>query len=220
VFGVNVFYRKISDLQEVVNTGAFSDEALGNYEDAIDDGATPSEAAEELTSFVFSADNVGDGKVYGIEFDLSTPLDFIGLPNTGVFVNYSLLDSKVRDEFGSRRFNSQAKYVLNAGFIQDLPEVGAAFGATYRKQGRAFGRVVGEEVTTTYGADLEIFLEKRFGDRYVVRLTGSNLLNGKKREAFNKFNTIDDQRGRDFDEYELESEKAGPVFQIVARATF
>lgn len=220
VFGVNVFYRKISDLQEVVSTGAFSDEALGNYEDAIDDGATPAEAAEELTSFVFTADNVGDGKVYGIEFDLSTPLDFVGLPNTGVFVNYSLLDSKVSDEFGSRRFNSQAKYVLNAGFIQDLPEMGAAFGATYRKQGSAFGRVVGEEVTTTYGADLEVFVEKRFGDRYVVRLTGSNLLNGKKREAFNKFNTIDDQRSRDFDEYELESEKAGPVFQIVARATF
>jgi len=53
-----------------------------------------------------------------------------------------------------------------------------------------------------------------------VRLTGSNLLNGKTRETFDKFNTIDDQLDRDFDEYELESEKAGPVFRIVARATF
>lgn len=220
VVGVNVFYRKVEDLQEFVNTGEYSEEALDNYEDALEDGATPAEAAEELTSFVLTADNVGDGEVYGIEFDLSTPLDFAGLPNTGVFLNYSLLDSKIDDVFGSRRFNGQAKYVLNAGFIQDLPEWGAAFGATYRKQGAAADRLIGEEVRTTYGADLEVFVEKRFGERLVVRLTGSNLLDGKKREAFNKFDTIEDQIDRDFDEYELEAEKAGPVFQLVTRLTF
>lgn len=137
-----------------------------------------------------------------------------------MFVNYSWLDSDVKDEFGKRRFNDQAKYVFNVGFIQDLPTWAAAFGATYRKQGQAFGRVVGEEVTTTYGADLEIFIEKRFGDRYVVRLTGTNLLDSKKKETFNKFTTIGDQISRDFDEYELEREEAGPVFQLVARATF
>lgn len=54
----------------------------------------------------------------------------------------------------------------------------------------------------------------------MVRLTGSNLLDGKKREAFNKFATIEDQIDRNFDEYELESEQAGPVFQLVARAAF
>lgn len=220
VAGVNAFYRKISNLQEVVNTGAFSDEALDNYEDAIDDGKTPAAAAKELNSFVLSADNVGSGKVWGVEFDLSTPLDFVGMENTGVFLNYSWLDSDVSDGFGSRRFNDQAKYVFNVGFIQDLPQLNAAFGATYRKQGGSFGRIVGEEVETTYGADLEIFLEKRFGDDIVVRFTASNLLDAKKREAFNKFNTIEDQIDRDFDEYELESEKAGPVFQLVARKTF
>jgi hypothetical protein len=49
---------------------------------------------------------------------------------------------------------------------------------------------------------------------------GSNLLNGAKREAFNKFTTVDDQNDRSFDEYELESEKAGPVFQLMARYAF
>jgi outer membrane receptor protein involved in Fe transport len=220
VFGVNVFYRKVKDLQELVNTGAFSEEALDNYDDAIDGGATPAEAAEELTSFVLTADNVGDGEVYGIEFDLSTPLDFMGMPNTGVFLNYSYLDSDIGDAFGSRRFNDQAKYVVNAGFIQDLPEWGAAFGATYRKQGSAFGRIIGEEVKTTYGADLEVFVEKRFGERFVVRMTGSNLLDSKKREVFDKFDTIGDQFDRDYDEYELEQEEAGPVFQLVGRMTF
>lgn len=200
VAGVNAFYRDVKDLIEVASTGRVGSEGPG--------------------TFVLSPRNTGDGQVWGIEFDLSTPLTAFGLENTGVFLNYSWLDSDVDDEFGSRRFNDQAKFVLNAGFIHDLPEWGAAFGATYRKQGDAFGRVIGEEVTTKYGADLEIFVEKRFGDRLVVRLTGSNLLDGKKREAFNKFTTIEDQLDRSFDEYELESEQAGPVFQLVARATF
>ena len=220
VMGINVFYRDVTDLIELVNTGEYSDEALGNYEDAIDDGATPAEAAEELTSFILTARNVGDGQVYGVEFDLSTPLDFVGMENTGVFVNASWLDSKVEDFAGERRFNSQSDYVLNFGFTQDIPTWGAAFGATYRKQGDALSRIVGEEVKTSYGADVEVFVEKRFAENVVVRLTGSNLLDSSKDETFDKFNTLDDQLGRDYDEYELETESAGPVYQLVARVAF
>jgi outer membrane receptor for ferrienterochelin and colicin len=201
VIGVNLFYRKIDDLIEVVDTGDERD----------DDG--------DLFP-ILQPRNVGDGEVYGIEFDLSTDLDFLGLPDTGVFGNLSLLDSEVEDAFGSRRFNDQSDVVYNFGVIQNLRELGAAFGATYRKQGSAYSRIVGEEVTTTYGADLEVFVEKRFGDRFTIRAVGSNLLNGKKREEFNKFDTIDDQIDRDFDEYELEAEEAGPVFQLIARYAF
>jgi len=200
VAGINFFYRDVKDLIEVASTGQEGSEGPG--------------------TFVLTPRNTGDGQVWGVEFDLSTPLTSVGLPDTGVFLNYSWLDSDIEDEFGSRRFNDQAKYVFNVGFIHDVPDFAAAFGATYRKQGKAFGRVVGEEVTTTYGGELEVFVEKRFGDRYVVRLTGSNLLDGKKKETFDKFTTIADQRARDYDEFELESEQAGPVFQLVARATF
>jgi outer membrane receptor protein involved in Fe transport len=200
VAGVNLFYRKVSDLIEIANTGV--------------------EGSEGSDTFVLTPQNTGDGSVWGVEFDLSTPLTMFGMENTGVFLNYSWLDSDIDDAFGSRRFNDQTDYVLNVGFIHDLPAWGAAFGATYRKQGDAFGRIVGEEVTTSYGADLEVFVEKRLGDNMVVRLTGSNLLNAAKDEAFNKFTTIEDQIDRNFDEYELESEEAGPVFQLVARYAF
>jgi hypothetical protein len=104
--------------------------------------------------------------------------------------------------------------------IQNLPSFGAAMGVTYRKQGSAVDRIVGEEIRTTYGADLEVFVEKRLFGKMTVRGVASNLLNGKKRETFNKFDSIDDQLGRDFDEYELESEEAGPVFQLIARMAF
>ena len=48
------------------------------------------------------------------------------------------LDSEVDRRFGERRFNDQSEYVYNFGFIQNLREFGAAFGATYRKQGSAY----------------------------------------------------------------------------------
>lgn len=200
IVGINVFYRDVKDLIEVTNTGLEGDEGPGTW--------------------IFTAENVGDGKVWGIEFDLSTPLSFVGMNDTGVFLNYSWLDSDVDDDFGSRRFNSQAEYVFNVGFIQDLPTWGASFGVTYRKQGDAWSRVVGEEVSTTYDGDLEAFVEKRFGKSFVVRFTGSNLLDGEKREVFDKFDTVQDQIDRDYDEYEIEAESAGPVFQLIARYAF
>lgn len=207
IFGVNVFYRDIDDLIEQV---VLLDPVTGNA----------LEGSEGPGTFVYQPQNVGNGKVWGVEFDLSSDLGFIGLPNSGVFGNVSWLDSEITDFLGERRFNDQSKYVYNFGFIQNLPQVGAAFGATYRKQGAAFGRVIAEEVRTTYGAELEVFVEKRFGKNLTIRAVGSNLLDGKKREAFNKFDNLDDQIARDFDEYELESERAGPVFQIMARYAF
>jgi outer membrane receptor protein involved in Fe transport len=199
VAGVNAFYRDVTDLIELTSIG------------------TGSAGAPAL---LLQTQNIGDGKVWGLEFDLSTPLTAFGLDNTGVFFNYSWLDSDISDTFGSRKFNSQSDYVMNVGFIQDLPKFGGAFGATYRKQGAAASRIIGEEVTTTYGADLEIFVEKRFGEKFTLRAVGSNLLNAKKKEVFNKFGSTADQRDRDFDEYELESEEAGPVFQVIARMAF
>lgn len=200
VFGINAFYRDVTDLIEEVNTGVVGSAGPG--------------------TFVYTVDNVGDGRVWGVELDLSTPLDFIGMETTGVFLNYSWLDSKVDDFMGTRRFNGQSNYVMNAGFTHDIPTWGAAFGATYRKQGDAHDRVLAEEVRTSYGADLEVFVEKRVASNVVVRLTGSNLLNASKDEVFDKFGSVADQISRDYDEYELETEEAGPWYQLVMRIAF
>lgn len=200
VVGLNAFYRDITDLIENTNTG--------------------DEGSAGPGTFVYTVDNVGDGQVWGVEFDLSTPLDFIGMETTGVFLNYSWLDSTVDDFAGDRRFNGQSDYVFNVGFTHDIPTWGAAFGATYRKQGDSESRVISEEVKTTYGADLEVFVEKRLLSNVVVRLTGSNLLDSSKDETFDKFANLADQIARDYDEYELETETGGRVYQLVMRVAF
>lgn len=200
VIGINAFYRDITDVIEETNTGETGSAGAG--------------------TFVYTVDNVGDGEVYGVEFDLSTPLDFVGMPSTGVFLNYSWLDSRIDDFLGERRFNAQSDFVLNFGFTQDVPTWGLAFGATYREQGDAFSRVLAEEVTTSYGADLEVFIEKQIASNVIIRLTGSNLLDASKDEVFDKFGSVEDQIARDYDEYELESEDSGPVYQLVMRVAF
>lgn len=229
VLGINVFYRDVSDLIEIINTGEPSATARDDYEDEVEEfldenpGAnpnTPGYPVFDPDSFVYTADNVGDGEVYGVEIDLSTPLTSLGLPHTGVFANYAWLDSNIEDFAGERRFNDQARFVYNVGFIHDLPDSGWSFGASYRKQGDAFSRLLAEEVRTEYGADLEAFIEKRFGTQFSVRLTGSNLLDASKDEFFNKFDTEADQLDRDFDEFEIETETAGPVYQLIARYAF
>lgn len=229
VVGVNVFYRDVKNLIEITNTGDPSETALEDFEDEVEEflddnpGATPATPGYpefDPSSFLYTAANVGDGHVYGVELDLSTPLTALGLPDTGVFLNYSWLDSKVDDALGERRFNDQARSVFNVGFIQDLKSINASFGVSYRRQGDARSRVLAEEVETTYDADLEAFIEKRFGDSWSVRLTGTNLLDASKDETFHKFDTLADQIDRDYDEYELESEKSGPVYQLVVRYAF
>lgn len=200
VVGINAFYRDVDNLIEETNTGAEGSAGPG--------------------TFIYTVDNVGSGKVYGLEFDLSTPLDFVGLPSTGVFLNYSWLDSEITDFIGERRFNSQSDYVLNLGFTHDIPTWDLAFGATYREQGDAYSRVLAEEVRTTYGGDLEIFVEKQVASNVVLRFTGSNLLDSSKDEVFDKFGSIADQISRDYDEYEIETESSGPVYQLVMRVAF
>ena len=224
VVGVNFFYRDVKDLIEIVNTGVPSEEMQDTWEEMIEDGdavdLADAMAQEPASSWLYTSSNVGDGKVYGFEFDVSTPLSAIGLENTGIFANYSWVKSKVDDFLGERRFNDQAKSVYNIGFIHDLPTLGASFGATYRKQGDAYARVLGEEALIRYGGELDVFVEKRFGTNVSVRLSANNLLDASKDEFFDKFDTLQDQIDRDYDEYELETEEAGPSYQLVMRWAF
>ena len=224
VAGVNFFYRDVKDLIEIVNTGIPSKEMEDIWEGLIEDGDAVDLAdamrQEPAQSWLYTSRNVGDGKVWGVEFDLSTPLTMFGLENTGVFLNYSCVNSEVEDFMGTRRFNGQAKSVYNIGFIQDLPSIAASFGMTFRKQGDAYERLLGEEVLIRYGEELDAFVEKRFGERLSIRLSANNLLDASKDEFFDKFNTEAEQLARDYKEYELETESAGRSLQLVARWAF
>lgn len=206
IIGANLFYRDITDVIELVSTG-IETEAGGR---------------------VFQPQNIGKGTTWGIELDLSTDLDMLGLPDTGLFANYTYLDSEVVDPFTgeTRRFNNQPQHIYNFGFIQNLRSPGISFGATVSGRSNATESNFDETVELIYGTDLEAFVEKRFGSRFVLRFTAANILDRRKRENFRIFDgdSVDEiiaaRLAGDVGESEAESERAGVLFQVTLRAAF
>lgn len=207
ILGINLFYRTIDDLIELT--------ALGDNPDNPD-------------GQLFTPINVGKGKTWGVEIDFSAPLTVLGLPDTGLFANYTYLDSSVRDPFTDekRRFNNQPHHIYNVGFIHTLTAANASFGATVSGRSKARASNFDEVVDLRYGADLEAFVEKRFGKNFVLRFSVQDILRRTKREDFLKYDgdsfaEIRDARlSGDIDEFERERENAGPLYQVTLRAAF
>jgi outer membrane receptor protein involved in Fe transport len=206
VVGLNFFYRDISNVIELVNTGIET----------------------EFGGRVYQPQNIGNGETWGLEFDMSSSLDFIGLPDTGLYANFTWLNSSITDPFTgeNRRFNDQPAIIYNVGFIQNLRKPGISFGATMAGRSNATSSNFDETVELSYGIDLEAFIEKRFGDRFVLRFTASNLLDRAKEETFRFFDgdsvaeIVDARFNNDVSESEFERETAGRLFQITLRAAF
>jgi outer membrane receptor protein involved in Fe transport len=215
VVGVNLFYRNVHDLISLVNTG------LPSVPDADPD-------SEEGRARIYTYDNVGDGDVYGIEFDLSAPLIFLGLENTGVFANYTRLWSRRTEPNLNRRvpFDGQPEFVYNFGLTQEFPRLGASAGFSYRKQGRSISTFLGEEEYQFYEGALEAYIEKRLNKNFVLRLSGSNLLDADSLQYERNFDgdtgldIIENQLAGNVDNFEVEHEESSPLIMLTLRGVF
>jgi outer membrane receptor protein involved in Fe transport len=199
IAGFNFFYRDISDLIQLVRVGD-NDDGGGDY----------------------TFENVGDAEVWGLEFDLSTPLAFIGLPDTGVFANYVRLFSEKADAFSGQndvRIDRQPSFVYNVGLTHHIPQWGVTFGVSYQKQG-AFQQFLLDEVERgNVDGNLEVFLEKRFlDDTLVARVTGNNLLDAGTLQWEEVFDGPVSEGN--IDEYEIEWEESTPSIQFTLRWNF
>jgi outer membrane receptor for ferrienterochelin and colicins len=214
IFGVNLFARRISDLIGLVNTG-----------DPVSDvGLDP----EDFPGALYSYRNIGDARVRGIEFDLSTPLDFIGFDDTGVFANYTRLWSDRNDPASGDdiAIDFQPTYVYNVGITQNVSSWDASFGVSYQKQGESRFVTFGEIESQLYDGNLELFLEKRLGEKVVLRLTGNNLLDARSLQAESGFDgdngeeILENQAAYDVDAFEVERERSSRRWTLTLRAVF
>ena len=214
IFGVNVFTRRISDLIGLVSTGA----DVGGI------GLDP----EDFPGGIYTYRNIGDARVNGIEFDLSTPLDFIGLPETGVFANYTKLNSDRDDPATGEdiEIDFQPTYVYNVGLTHNIPAWETSAGVSYQKQGESRFVTFGEIESQLYDGNLELFIEKRLGDNMVLRLTGSNLLDARSLQAESGFDgdngaeILENQAAFDVDAYEIERERSSRRWTLTFRVVF
>lgn len=191
IVGINLFFRDISDLVQDVQ---------------VDDTTSP--------------DNVGDGKVWGVELDSSLPLAFAGLPGVNVYGNYTYLKSEVDDPSTgeARRFNRQPIYVYNLGFTHKIEAWRITWGASFQQQGKAREFAADETGLIEYDGNLEAFIEYRISPSLSVRLNGNNLIDASKDEVFK---TFDDVRPVGvLEEVEYETERVGRITVLTLRGQF
>ena len=214
VMGINVFSRRISDLIGLVNTG------LPVSEIGLDD--------EDFPGGLYSYQNIGKARTRGVEFDLSTPLTMLGLPETGIFANYTRLWSDRNDPATGEdiAIDFQPTFVYNVGVTQNIPSWDAAFGFSYQRQGESRFVTYGEIESQLYGGNLEFFAEKRIGKRTVIRLTGTNLLDAQSRQAEAGFDgdsgaeLLEHQAAYEVDAFEVEREQSSPKWTLTLRVVF
>jgi outer membrane receptor for ferrienterochelin and colicins len=207
VIGFNYFHRDVEDLISLVNTGV---------------------PTGPPGAFEYTFQNTGDGEVSGWEVDVSTPLDFFGLPDTGFFANYTELDSeRIEPLTGlTARFNAQPEYVYNYGITHNIESWNTSLGFSYRKQGMSESVFLGEVERQWYDGNLEVFVEHRMRENLVLRIVGNNLLDADSIQAERGYDgdtaqeIIDNQIANDVDAFEVERENSSPTILVSLRAVF
>jgi outer membrane receptor protein involved in Fe transport len=215
ILGLNGFYRRISDKIEL---DGVPDAVNDVFQTAID---------EDIEATVW-VNNPNEGKIWGVELDVSSPLAFVD-PNFHVFANFTWIDSEIRDANANfpidRQFSLQPDYIYNVGFDHLLESIGLTWGASYQKRGPAEEWVnvsaEAKEVTDVeFDGNLEVFVEKKIADRFVVRLAAQNLLDGQKDEIQRIYESLDQFNAGTPVAIIHQNEEADPAYILTFRGTF
>ncbi|MEX2469997.1 MAG: TonB-dependent receptor plug domain-containing protein [Pseudohongiellaceae bacterium] len=125
--------------------------------------------------------NIGDGKRYGLNLDLSTRLAMLGLPNALLTTGVRLRDSEVTDPFLGikRREEGNGRWSTNIGFRHDMTDLGLTYGINYNNDSNGgSGRTEIDIVDTETRVEqpyMSAFIEKKAFGNVTFRLESNNL---------------------------------------------
>ncbi|MEX0723530.1 MAG: TonB-dependent receptor [Gracilimonas sp.] len=170
----------------------------------------------QVTSSEFQPRNVGDGQVYGAEFELRKSLGFISesIRHFGISTNVTLVRSEIdmtEQEFRARKngekegqniddtrdMAGQAPYIINAGLTYDNLELGLDAGFYYNVKGETLTAVGGGLFPDVYSQpfhSLNFSMNKTLGEdgNSSVSLNVTNILDDSRDEFYKGFNTADE----------------------------
>ncbi|HPJ46535.1 MAG TPA: TonB-dependent receptor [Tenuifilaceae bacterium] len=168
---------------------------------------------EQQTSTEYQPRNVGDGQLYGVEFELRKDLDFIpALSNFNISGNVTYVESKINmtdveynarlnfERTGeviekTREMAGQSPYVINAGISYSSNSNGIDAGLFYNVKGSTLTIVGGGLYPDIYIEpfhSLNFSFNKKLGKEKntTIDFKVSNILNSKTQSVFKSYNTI------------------------------
>lgn len=125
--------------------------------------------------------NIGDGKRYGLNLDVSTRLAMLGLPNALLSTGLRLRDSEVTDPFlgRERREQGNGRWSTNVGFRQDVTDLSMTYGINYNNESNGgSGRTEIDIIDTETRVEqpyMSAFIEKKAFGNVTFRLESNNL---------------------------------------------
>lgn len=171
---------------------------------------------EQQTSTEFQPRNVGEGRVYGVEFEFSKNLDFISpsIQHFAINGNVTIVESAIQmtdAEYNSRKtferegetisktrsMAGQAPYVVNMGLTYSNPDMGLDAGLFYNVKGQTLTIVGLGLVPDVYFQpfhSLNFSVSKRFGKdgRTSADLRVSNILGATVQSVFRSYQADDE----------------------------
>ncbi len=148
-----------------------------DMEDAID-RVNVSTSPDELAS---ARGNIGDGKRYGLNLDISTKLDSLGLNNALLNTGVRLRDSEVTDPFLGikRRLEGNGRWELSMNYRHDITDLGLTYGINYSNHSNGgSGRTAIDIIDTETRVEAPFmwaYVEKVAFGNTTFRLEGHNL---------------------------------------------
>ena len=125
--------------------------------------------------------NIGDGKRYGLNLDISTKLGMMGLPNALLTTGIRLRDSEFTDPFLGikRRQRNNGRWQANMGFRHDITSLALTYGINYSNSSNgSTGRKEIDIIDIEERKEqpfLSAFLEKKAFGNFTFRLESRNI---------------------------------------------
>jgi len=125
--------------------------------------------------------NIGDGKRYGMNLDLSARLEFLGAPNALLTTSLSLRDSEVVDPFTGklRRMRKNGRWTARSSFRHDVTGLGLSYGFRYEMHSNGGSGRTEFDITDTEESKLQpylsAFVEKHAFGSYTFRFEANNI---------------------------------------------
>ena len=214
-YDLNLEYRLPNDLG-VINSQIYYRDAEDHI-DRIDVSPSP----DDLRS---ARGNIGDGKWYGVSFDISAKLDTLKIRNALFTTRLRIRDSEFTDPFLGikRRREGNGRWGLNMGFRHDLTSKRLTYGINYSNdsndgEGRKQFDIDDIEERLNQPS-MSAYIEKRAFDNLTFRFESRNLTENQWCRRRTRFDGhIRDGQVREIEDY---CSRSGIQLALRVRATF